>query len=320
MDTTVRGLKKKRLLITGASGLLGSNLLFFLKNRYDILGLCYKNSIKAAGAQVKRVNILNLNEIVRAFDAFSPDVVLHAAALADVDRCEDDPASARQVNVIGTENVVSAARRLSATLVYISTDQVYDGSANSCSETDVPHPLNVYAATKLEAENIALTCPHGLVLRSNLFGWDVIAHRSLAEWVIAKLKQGQIVTGFQDAMFSALYTADIADLLVEFLGNNPRGVYNFGAHSALSKYDFLKLAARGAGFAEDSIHKGFIAETPLRVARAKNLSLDVTRLESLLGHSVPTIEESVGRFFADRADGVPALLRECVQSIDSRRL
>ncbi|HAZ10620.1 MAG TPA: hypothetical protein DCY56_05905 [Candidatus Omnitrophica bacterium] len=313
MDITNNSLTRKRLLITGASGLLGSNLLFFLKDRYDILGLYYKNSIKAAGVQIKQVNILNLNELVKAFDAFSPDVVLHAAALADINRCEDDPALARQVNVVGTENVVCAARRLSATIVYISTDQVYDGSTNSCCETDVPHPLNVYASTKLEAENIVLIYSQGLVLRSNLFGWDVITHRSLAEWVIAELKEGQIVTGFQDVMFSTLYTADIADLLVEFLDNKPKGVYNFGAHSALSKYDFLRLVARGAGFAEDNVLRGFIVETPLRVVRAKNLSLNVTRLESLLRHPVPTIEESVGRFFADRANGIPALLRKCIQ-------
>ncbi|MDD5655161.1 MAG: sugar nucleotide-binding protein, partial [Candidatus Omnitrophica bacterium] len=191
--------RKKRILITGVSGLLGNNLAFYFKDDYDVLGLYREHPVFIAGIQVKKADILSIKSLKSTVDEFCPDIVIHCASLTDVDFCENNPGLTRRVNVSGSRLVTQSLKNKNTKLVYISTDSVYDGVKGNFKETDKVKPRNLYGFTKLKGEEEVLNRPGSLVLRTNIFGWNIQDKSSIAEWIVSQLSRNKQVNGFEDA-------------------------------------------------------------------------------------------------------------------------
>ena len=147
-----------KLLITGASGLYGSRLakLAVAKN-WDV----YSSDVielKVYGTFVK-MDISDKAMVDEVFRQVKPDVVVHAATLTDVDKCETNKELAWKINVEGTKNIVDAAKSAGSFPIYISTDYVFSGEKGNYTETDTPDPINYYGLTKLKAEEVVKTQP-----------------------------------------------------------------------------------------------------------------------------------------------------------------
>jgi dTDP-4-dehydrorhamnose reductase len=142
-----------KLLITGAGGLYGSKLaqLAIAKN-FEVYSSDV-HSFSVYGSFVK-LDISDKEQVEEVFEAIKPDVVVHAATLTDVDKCETDKELAWKVNVEGTKNIVEASESSGSFLIYISTDYVFNGESGRYKETDKPDPINYYGLTKLKAEEI----------------------------------------------------------------------------------------------------------------------------------------------------------------------
>ena len=150
-----------RVLITGASGLLGGNLLYLLPQTWEILGLANHAYLNPSFARinVRRANLFSWkNEIeINAFlHDFEPAVIIHCAALTNVDKCEIDRAEAHELHVEVTKSIAAYSASNNVHLVHISTDHIFDGEKGGYAETDQPQPLNYYAQTKWEAEQAVL--------------------------------------------------------------------------------------------------------------------------------------------------------------------
>lgn len=144
-----------RWFVTGAGGQLATEFACLLEGEVFL-------------SREQAVDIRDADAVRAAVRGFEPDVVLHTAAYTDVDGAEADPAAAESVNVGGTRNVVDALRGSHTTLVYFSTDYVFDGEKRSpYLESDAPGPLGVYGRTKLEGERVTLEWPHGIVIRTS---------------------------------------------------------------------------------------------------------------------------------------------------------
>ena len=140
-----------RLLITGASGLYGSKLAqLAMDRRHQVFSSDIQN--QAAHGTPVQLDVTNSAQVDAAFKISNPEVVVHAAALTDVDKCEQNRELAWKVNVEGTENIAQAAKASNAFLLYISTDYVFDGEKGNYVETDLPSPISYYGYTKLKAE------------------------------------------------------------------------------------------------------------------------------------------------------------------------
>ena len=144
------------MLITGVSGLLGSNLSFCWRERYKIVGLYRRNPWSFPGIETKCACLDDRALLQKIFFEFRPQIVIHTAALARPDYCEAHQDEALAVNVGGTETVALLAKQYEAKLVYISSDTVYDGRKGNSSESDPTGPLSYYASTKLKGEERAL--------------------------------------------------------------------------------------------------------------------------------------------------------------------
>ncbi|GAI18632.1 unnamed protein product, partial [marine sediment metagenome] len=192
---------KKRVLITGASGLLGANVALTASKKKDLeVYATYKSHpVRINKCRTFYLDITHKKEVEQSMLKINPDFVIHTAALANVDQCQQYKREAWVINVSGTENLVEAVEKINSRLVYISTDSVFDGRRGWYTEKDRPNPLNYYAKTKLAGEKIVEgRNGNHTIIRTNIYGWNITGKFSLAEWVIDGLKNRKTLTMFKD--------------------------------------------------------------------------------------------------------------------------
>jgi dTDP-4-dehydrorhamnose reductase len=196
------------------------------------------------------------------------------------------------------------AGKLGIPLIHISTDAVFDGSKGNYVETDEPHPLSVYAETKLQAENNVLSeNKDAIVARVNFYGWSLRGKRSLAEFFFNKLSAGETVNGFKDVYFCSLFVLNLAELLMDMLKKELKGLYHTVSRECISKYDFGLGIARRFGFNENLVKPVAVAEGGLLAVRSPNLCLNVSKLENAMGRTLPDQKEGLERFFETYMSG-----------------
>ncbi len=301
-------MSKKRLLITGVSGLLGSSLAYALRDEFDILGLFHAHPYNPSWIRTEKAGLTSPQECERVVRRFRPDVCIHCAALADIDCCEFDRQSAYRDNIEVTRFLTDALLEQKSKLVFISTDAVYSGEGGNFREDDPVRPLNYYAETKLQAEGEAARCPHALIVRTSFFGWSLKQGKaSLTEWAFNELSAGRNIRGFTDIITSSLYTFDLANILSRAIAKDLAGIFNFASANSISKYDLFRLVARLFGLDENLIEPVSVDQFPLKVRRSKNLGLLPLKLSQALGMALPTVEQGLERFYCDRQ--LPAQIR-----------
>lgn len=308
--------KPVRILITGASGLLGLNLALSAAGAHEIFGVTHHHRLHNAPFHVLQADLLAPGALERLLDTVQPDYVIHCAALANLDDCEADPDLAHRLNAelpgrLAALVAKGGARVEPTRLVHISTDAVFDGVRGDYDEQDAPNPLGVYARTKLAGEQaVAAANPQAIIARVNLFGWSLMGRRSLAEFFFNNLSAGKQVMGFTDVYFCPLLANDLAGLLVGMLEKRLSGVYHVVSRTATSKYDFGVAVARRFGLDENLITPALVAASGLKAARSPNLNLRTVRLQAALGEeTLPSWQEGLARFYELYRRGYPQMLK-----------
>jgi len=298
-----------RILITGASGLLGLNLALETTRRHTVFGTVNHHSLKTAAFTVIQTDLLAPGAVERLLEQTQPDWVIHCAALANLEACEADPRLAEQLNTSLPRTLASYVARGGARMVHVSTDAVFDGLRGNYSETDAPNPVGVYSRTKLEGEQaVAETYPEAIIARVNLFGWSLSGDRSLAEFFFNHLSQGNRVMGFTDVYFCPLLANHMADILVDMLESNLSGIYHVVCPESLTKYDFGVRLAQRFGLDESLITPTAVSQAGLAARRSPNLTLRVDKLIRALGSKIPDITMGLNRFYELYQQGYPASL------------
>ncbi len=165
-----------RILITGASGLLGLNLALETTRRHTVFGTVNHHALNTDAFTVIQTDLLAPGAVERLLESTQPEWVIHCAALANLDACEADPLLAQQLNTDLPRTLASHVARSGARLVHVSTDSVFDGLRGDYSEQDRPNPVGVYSRTKLNGElAVAEADPTAIIARVNLL-W-LVTHR-----------------------------------------------------------------------------------------------------------------------------------------------
>ena len=292
-----------KILITGSTGLLGQALRRQLRAAHDVTGLS-RCAGGASGAHIAcdLVDARRTAEVVRSL---KPEIVIHAQAMVDVDRCEREPGQAHEQNVRTTEHLVRALEGTDALLVHVSTDYVFDGTKGSpYRESDEPHPINVYGRSKLESERVALQHPRGVVARtSTLFGPD---RMNFCDYVVLQVRAGQPVDAFADQVTSPTYTADLAEgigdlseaLWKHWKATHPR-VYHIANSGGCSRVAFSERIAERLGGSRGLIRKISRADRQ-RAPRPAYSSLDVTQLPLIIGRTLRPWDEALDAYLRQR--------------------
>lgn len=230
---------KRKMLITGATGFLGSRVAQYYRDRYEVLAPSHGE-----------MDIADEASVVAYFKEHRPNVVIHCAAISDVGRCEREPEFSWSINVVGTENVVKAAKEVSAKCVCCSSDQVYFGSAETAAhkEKEVIAPTNVYGKEKAYAEESCLAIDANSVhLR---LSWMYDAEDEKRMDFIKQLRA--CLYEEKETFFSAKDKRGITDVWevvrnIELALGVPGGVYNFGAPNNKSTYEMVMDICKSLG-------------------------------------------------------------------------
>jgi dTDP-4-dehydrorhamnose reductase len=224
-----------RVAVTGAAGLFGHGLVQEFRKAHDVTPLTRADA-----------DITDHDAVRALLQGLKPDMIVHPAAIADIDFCELHPDLARTVNVDATRNLVEIARDLGAGFVYISTDGVFDGKkATPYTESDSLNPPTVYGRTKVSAEEAAATLPRHWIFRvSVLFGpgKDNFVSKCLRT-VAARQKYPVAI----DQLGSATYTVDAARKIMEVVAAGKYGLYHLCNEGACNRYELATRAAELAG-------------------------------------------------------------------------
>lgn len=295
---------KKKLLITGISGLLGSNLAYSFRDKYDITGWYNSHKVFMPGVNSYKVDITDEQLIKEFLSKHKFDIILHCASLTNIDYCENNKEETRKINIEGTQNIVSACDNQNTKLVYISTDAVFDGKKGNYIEDDPVSPCNYYGLTKYEAEKVVKEHKNHIITRTNIFGWNIQDKYSLAEWILYSLQEECSINGFNDVIFSSIYTIEFAKIIDIMLDKDLIGTFNLASRTSLSKYEFAILIAETFNKDNDLIKPLSIDSYPFFAKRGKNLSLDTQKLSRVLTKDIPLIKECVYAFFKDYKSGL----------------
>lgn len=304
-----------KLLVTGASGLLGLNLSLMMQDRHQVTGV---DRSKLAGVpfELLRADLLDSTLEHEILDAVRPEAVIHCAALADPDACELAPDAARRMNAELPGELAGACARRGIRFLHISTDAVFDGTKDGeYTESDAPNPLGVYARSKLDAEQAVLSAnPQAIIARVNFYGWSLSGTRSLGEFFYNGLSAGQPCAGFTDIWFCPLFVGELGHILVRMLERGLSGLYHVVGAEALSKYDFGRQVARQFGFDERLVIPSLVEESSLKARRSHNLRLSIHKLSTDLGNEIPGVSTGLAQFYTQHRQGYPQKLRSYQQA------
>lgn len=307
------GERRKRLLVTGASGLLGVSLCLDAVNAFEVIGVV--NSRRLAGAPFSQIqaDFTQPGSAARLIEEVRPDWVVHCAALADLDACEKNPALSARLNANLPGEVAEACRKTGARLAHISTDAVFDGERGGYREDDQPNPQSVYARDKWLGEQAVLQAnPQAVVARVNFYGWSLLGQRSLAEKFYYTLAAGKGMMGFTDVYFCPLVNQHLGRILLEMLEKGLEGLYHVFSAECQSKYAFGVALAKRFGLDAGLIRPVSVQEAGLAARRSPNLTMRVEKLEAALGHAMPGQEEELEAFHRLYLEGYPQRLRAMV--------
>ena len=299
-----------RILITGASGLLGINLAQETMNAHDITAVD-RGKLVNAPFKILNGDLLNPGILDSALDSAQPEWLINCAALADLEACENNPGIARRLNIDLPAQMAKACKARGISLVHISTDAVFDGEKDGFyTEEDSPNPLGVYSQTKLKGEQAVLAeNPNAIVARVNFYGWSLGGRKSLAEFFHHNLTNNKSMNGFTDVKFCPMLVNDTARILVKMIQKKLSGLYHVVGPQAMSKYQFGVEIARKFGLKEGEISPKSILSSSLTARRAHNLCLSTHKLSTAFGESLPEFSTGLDEFFTQFEQGYPQKIR-----------
>jgi dTDP-4-dehydrorhamnose reductase len=278
-----------KLLVTGGSGLMGSKVAEISLERGHEVFSGYSHHRPRYGAAVK-LDLMDDSSLIDAVKTSHPDVIIHTAALTDVDLCETNKKLAYRMNVLGTKTLAEAARNIGAFIVYASTDYVFDGSRGLYKEDEATNPVNYYGYSKLQGESfcdsVARTC---VIYGSRPASGKV----NFALWILERLRRGEAVKVVTDQYITPTLNTNLALMVLELAERKLDGLYHLAGSTRISRYDFAVELSRTFGFEENLIIKSKISEMRWAAKRPADSSLDTSKASKCLDAKPWSIEEAL---------------------------
>ncbi|MBX2925111.1 MAG: SDR family oxidoreductase [Chitinophagaceae bacterium] len=240
-----------KILVTGSNGLLGQYLVRDLALAAHTVvatgrGKCRLEIEKLPGALYKDVDITDKQAVWQLISGTAPDVIVHAAAMAQPDTCELDKEACRLTNVDATKFLCEAAASVHARMIYISTDFVFNGKEGPYREDDIPDPVNYYGQSKLEAEEMVKNAlkDWAIVRTVLVYGNILVGTRSnVVTWVKDNLEKGNPIKVVSDQVRTPTYVGDLSDGIRLVIEKNARGIFHISGKEVFTPYEMALQVA-----------------------------------------------------------------------------
>ena len=280
----------KKILITGAFGQLGTSLCKALSNESILAS--GRVSISTKKYKCIELDITNQKRVAEIIRDYKPDIIIHLAAMTDVDGCEKTPEIAFDVNVKATENLLTSFK---GKFIYISTDYVFDGEKGPYLEDDKVNPMSVYGKTKLYGENLVQQSDiDWVILRSNIiFSYSDRTKASFVNWVVDSLKKRQMITVVNDQWNNPTWTNDLAKVISKIIEKDINGLYHYGGGDYLNRLEFAKMIASTFGLDGSLIKPITTSELNWLAQRPLKSGLYTNKIELDLGIEALPIQKAL---------------------------
>lgn len=275
-----------RVLVTGAKGQLGTDLMDELK----------KQGLEGIGVDVEEMDITDLKACRQVISQANADAVIHCAAYTAVDAAEDDVERCHKINGEGTRNVAIACREADVKLMYLSTDYVFDGGGTRPWEPDDSRaPLNVYGQSKYEGElAVEERMNRYFIVRiAWIFG---VKGKNFIRAMLKLGKEKGAVSVVEDQIGSPTYTKDLARLLVDMIQTDHYGRYHATSEGECSWYEFAKEIFRQAGMEEVKVTPVSSEAFAAKAKRPSNSRMSKEKLTEKGFERLPTWQDALARF------------------------
>jgi dTDP-4-dehydrorhamnose reductase len=273
------------ILITGGAGMLGKVLIEQLAGKHRTSFTVHTSNHIYAGATAISCDLASPDLSLPNFD-----MVIHTAAMTDVEYCQANPEEAFKNNVLATRNLVRACPN--SYIVYISTDFVFDGASRCYRETDLPNPLSEYGLTKYLGEREIP--PSGCILRTSIFGLSGGEGKpTFIEKALEHLSAGEEIYGFSDQWFSPISTYNLAEIIEGIAVKKPSGILHVGGPERLSKHEFMKKLAFVFGYGESLVKANSLKDFNYSAPRPRDSSLDISHARKLLTKEFVSVDKSL---------------------------
>lgn len=238
---------RKKVLVTGANGLLGQKCVRTFWQHYEVLGTDIQDSpyVEHRHYHYWQCDITDRKDLLSRVQDLQPDFIINAAAYTNVDACEEDKELCWKVNAIGVENLAYAAKKTHSFVVHISTDYVFDGRSGPYTEESTPNPLGYYGRSKLAGENALIISgvDYAILRTMVLYGAGKNLRDNFAIWLIKMLRSGKPVTIVDDQYGHPTIVDDLAAAILKVVEKRQTGIFHVTGSEYVNRYEFaLKLA------------------------------------------------------------------------------
>jgi dTDP-4-dehydrorhamnose reductase len=286
-------LENGRILVLGATGLLGTNVFRGFISKSETYGTYLQNK-PSDHRNFYHLDASSMPELTSLIEKVAPTCIINCLGLADVEVCESRPEANWKINTEVPTKIAQLARARKIKFIQISTDHFYSRVKSPRSEHELVAPINQYGYAKFKAEGFILFCnPESLVLRTNFFGHSTTNKKSILDFALNSISRNQELVGFEDVVFSPVGISQITEFLLTNVSQRASGVLNFASGRPISKYEFMLMVARTKGLPESQIRRSTLESSSLQVQRPSYLALNPRRLNQEFNYHLPSVEEMI---------------------------
>ncbi len=280
------------ILITGASGMLGATLASLWEDKYNIFATDHNNYKNNEIKNFKNFDLLS-ESYKDLINWSNPDIVVHCAAMTNVDECEDHPKRAMAVNAKSINKILAENNDIK--IIFISSDAVFSDGCSMAIEKDEVSPETIYGESKAKAERYLQesNCDY-LIIRTTIVGKNINENKvGFSEWIIDSVVNKKNITLFNDVYFTPITIWHLAKEIEWCIDNSISGIVHISGKDSVTKFDFGKKLCDCMGLNADIISKGSVDSVTFKAKRSKDQTLSSSYYERISGHNIPLMEYTV---------------------------
>ncbi|ABW02251.1 SDR family oxidoreductase [Caldivirga maquilingensis] len=280
------------ILVTGVSSSPGYKTAVKLAGIHEVIGVYNEHPVNVPNATVVKADLTK--DASRLINEYKPNVVIHTAAVGNVDQCEDQPDLCYRVNVETSRILLREAYRVGSAIYYLSTDYVFDGERGLYNEDDAPRPINYYGLSKLLAEEITRALGGSIIRVAWVYGTGP-GRVNFGRTVVEKLSRGEVVNAIIDQWSSPTLNTIIGEAMLRLVESRFTGVLHVTG-PRMSRFDFAKAIARYFKFNEDLVKPIRLSDVNYKARRPRDSSLSNKRALGILNIPLNDIDYALSIF------------------------